>query len=283
MGDRWPREHDALVFRSESGTPMNPRNMNRRLKGWLEKAGINKHLHAYDLRATVASIAAAAGVPVVTSTAPAILEAVGDAALKAPPDDPRLLAVAIHKVLTNTFLRASLVERGRERVAAEKCVMFVCARNKDADRRGEPLLAAINKLAEAERRTMYSTLGRVGGPAVLKILEAAIAGSDAKLHEIGLRALCNWPDASIAARLLELAAADEHPAHRIAALRAVIRVAPLRDKRSNAERLKLLEKAMNMATRDKERNLVLDRARAIRTLDTLRFITPYMDQAPYAR
>ncbi|NOZ20347.1 MAG: glycosyltransferase family 4 protein [Planctomycetes bacterium] len=60
--------------------------------------------------------AMAAGVPVVTSTAPAVREAIGDAGLTVPSDAPRLLAIAIHKVLTNTFLRTSLIERGQERV-----------------------------------------------------------------------------------------------------------------------------------------------------------------------
>jgi integrase len=65
MGARWPRDHDALVFRSEVGTPMDARDTNRRLGGWLDKAGISKHIHVYDLRATVASLAADSGVPIV--------------------------------------------------------------------------------------------------------------------------------------------------------------------------------------------------------------------------
>ncbi|MEW6359809.1 MAG: glycosyltransferase family 1 protein [Planctomycetota bacterium] len=60
--------------------------------------------------------AMAAGAPVVASTSLAVLDAAGEAALTVPPDNARLLAVAIHKVLTNTFLRAALSERGRERV-----------------------------------------------------------------------------------------------------------------------------------------------------------------------
>ena len=171
----------------------------------------------------------------------------------------------------------------RERAAAEKNVMFVCARIKDPEKRAAPLLAAIKKLKEADRRVMLSTLGRVGGSAALKIVEEAIDDADSKLHGIGLKALCNWPDTSVAPRLIKLARSDPHPSHRISALRAVIRVAPLRDKRSDAQRLELLKNALAMATRDKERNLVLDRARAIRTLDALRFITPFMDQPLYAK
>ncbi|MCH7900280.1 MAG: site-specific integrase [Acidobacteria bacterium] len=66
MGSRWPSDHDPLVFRSQAGTPLDGKNMNRLLKRWLDKAGIEKHIHVYDLRRTAASLAADAGVPVVT-------------------------------------------------------------------------------------------------------------------------------------------------------------------------------------------------------------------------
>ena len=126
-------------------------------------------------------------------------------------------------------------------------------------------------------------MGRVGGPAALKIVEAAIADSDPQLHEAGLRALCNWPDASIAARLIELVQKDEHPEHRTTALRALIRIASLPDGRTDAEKLELLRTAMAVCTRDPERNLVLQRGSPIRIPETLRFLMPYLDQPAYAQ
>jgi len=174
-------------------------------------------------------------------------------------------------------------EKGRERDAAERAVMLVCGRIEDVDKRTEPLLAAMNDLPEADRTALLPTLGRVGGPAALKIVEAAIAGSDLQRHEIGIRALCNWPDASIAPRLIELAQNEEHAEHRALARGALIRVAPLPDKRSASQRLELLQKAMSLCTREEEQKLVLKRASAIRTLPTLHFVAPYMDQPPFAQ
>ena len=66
MGARWPAEHDGLAFRSQAGTPLDGHNMNRVLRGWLKNAGIEKSLTVYDLRRTVASLAAARGVLLVT-------------------------------------------------------------------------------------------------------------------------------------------------------------------------------------------------------------------------
>jgi len=174
-------------------------------------------------------------------------------------------------------------EPGREREAAEKAVMFVCARIADAGQQAEPLLAAMESLGEANRTALLPVLGRVGGPAALRGVKAAIAASDPKLHEAGFQALCNWPDASVGAELARLSQTDPHPEHRIAAIRALVRVAPLPDGRSDVEKLELLKKALALCTRDAERNLALGRAQAIRIPETLRFLLPYLDQPAYAQ
>jgi HEAT repeat protein len=182
--------------------------------------------------------------------------------------------------MVQAVLRA---EPGAERAAAEKAIMFVCRRTDDAEKRVEPLLAAINELNAAQRTTMLPTLGRVGGAAALAIIEGSIASPDAAMHETGIRALCNWPDASIAPRLIELVRAEEHPEHGTLALRALIRVAPLPDDRSPQARLELLKQALALCAHDAERNQVLNRAQAVRIVETLRFLLPYVDQPDFAQ
>jgi HEAT repeat protein len=174
-------------------------------------------------------------------------------------------------------------QKGPERDAAERALVAVLSRIAPDNKRAEPLIAAMEKLNEADRLALMPALGRVGGRAALEIVEPAIADKDAKRHEMGLRALCNWPDASVAPRLIELANSDDHDEHRTLALAALIRVAPLPDKRPDSERLDLLKKAMSMCTRDADRNLVLRRARAIRIVETLRFLAPFLDQPQFAQ
>jgi HEAT repeat protein len=176
---------------------------------------------------------------------------------------PEHLAAMLHAVLK--------AQKGPEREAAEKAVMFVCNRVKDPARRAEPLLAAWSKLGEDDRTALLPTLGRVGGD------------QRPQRREAGLRALCNWPDASVATRLLDLAQTAGDAEHRLLALRALIRVAPLPDQRPAAEKLDLMKKAMSLAARDEERNLVLRRCEAIRTIESLRFVAPYMDQPTLAQ
>lgn len=172
---------------------------------------------------------------------------------------------------------------GSERESAEKAVMFVCNRIEDPSKRAEPVLAAMKKLSDGDKMALLSTLGRVGGPAALEPIEAAIADGDPQRHDVGLRALCNWPDSSIAARLLELTEKASDAGHRELTLRAFTRVVSLPDKRSDAERLDRLKKAMSLTTTDDERNFVLKRAKAIRTMDSLHFVLPYLEKPELAQ
>jgi len=205
-------------------------------------------------------------------------------------DDPKVRAAAMKALgqLAGPDQVAGMVagvlraEPGSERSAAEKCIMFVCLRTADADKRADPLLAAMDKLSADDRTAMLSTLGRVGGAKARKVIEAAVSDPDPALHEIGLRALCNWPDASIAPRLIELVKTAKAPEHRTRALRALIRVAPLPDDRPDLQRLELLKQAVAMCQRDEDRLLALQRAAAIRTPETLRYVLPFVDQPQYA-
>jgi HEAT repeat protein len=173
---------------------------------------------------------------------------------------------------------------GAEREALEKCVMQVCNRGEGNQDRSKPLLAAMDALSSDERLILLPTLGRVGGEAARSAIDAALADKDEHRHEVGVRALCNWPDASVAPRLIELAQDTAQPAaQRALALSALIRVAPLPDKRPDAERLELLKHVMAMCMRDEDREQVVRRARAIRSIDTLRFLVPYLDQPQFAQ
>ncbi len=67
------------------------------------------------------------------------------------------------------------------------------------------------------------------------------------------------------------------------ALRALIRIAPLPDGRTDQQKLQLLIDTLPLCQRDDERKLVLERAGAIRTVETLRFLLPYVDQNEFAQ
>jgi hypothetical protein len=65
-------------------------------------------------------------------------------------------------------------------------------------------------------------------------------------------------------------------------VRAYTRVVSLPKQGSDAERLARLQRAMAVAQCDDERAYVLERAAAVRTLDSLRFVLPYVDRPAMA-
>jgi glycosyltransferase involved in cell wall biosynthesis len=93
-----------------------------RLDGFLDDAALAARYAAADAFVLLSEYegfglpaleAMARGLPVVTSTAPALDEIFGEAALLADPHDERAVAAAIDRVLRDGALRASLVARGR--------------------------------------------------------------------------------------------------------------------------------------------------------------------------
>ncbi len=169
------------------------------------------------------------------------------------------------------------------REETEKSLMLVCQKNPDVDQRAVLLLAFMAKLSDAEKTRLLPALGRIGGKPAREVVEESLGSKDAARRASALRALCHWPDGSVSARLIELALAANDPAERKLLVDALIRVAPLPDKRPDAERLAMLKKAMEFCASDTQRAAVLKRARAIRSLDTLRFVAPYMDRTEFCQ
>jgi len=87
------------------------------LAGWLSGAAVLAFPSVYEGFGFPPLEAMAAGVPVVASAAGAVPEIVGDGAVLVAPGDVDALAGALGSVLDDGEVRASLVERGRCRVA----------------------------------------------------------------------------------------------------------------------------------------------------------------------
>jgi HEAT repeat protein len=197
-----------------------------------------------------------------------------------------LVPIADPKDIPGLLAAARKAEKGPERDNVEKAVMLVCRQIADPQRRADPVLAALRDAPAADRALLLPMLGRIGGHEAMVAIRAALADADPQLHEAGVRALCNWPDATVADDLLHLAQTAKQESHRLWALRAFIRVAALPDPKGaptpDAQKLARLQQAMQLASRDEERGLVLERAAAVRTAATLSFVLPYLDQPPLA-
>jgi len=169
-----------------------------------------------------------------------------------------------------------------ERNAAEQAIVAVCAKNENADERVAPVLAALGKLPEHDQLGLLSVVGKVGGAKALAFVEGALQSKDTNRAEQGFLALCRWPDAAVADRLLALAKEAQTPEHRQLAFSAFVRVGSLRDgQHSDQERLARMKQAMEMAKSDAEKLLVIDRVRAAYIIEALRYVMPYLDQPTF--
>ena len=143
--------------------------------------------------------------------------------------------------------------------------------------RADLLVAAINA-SSGDHLALLPLAGRFGGKAVAAMVQADLAGGDARAKQLALRALCNWPDVSVADELLRRIKTSGDLAERTMLLRAYIRVVSMPKQGSDAERLDRLKRAMSLAQHDEERAYILERAGAVRTLDSLRFVLSYVDR-----
>jgi hypothetical protein len=174
---------------------------------------------------------------------------------------------------------------GGERDDAEKALAIVCARVPEPGKQAEPVLALYREASPADRLALLAVLGRLGGSNALETIKTALASTDTITYEAGVAAISNWPDSdeAVEGELLTLAQQAEKPADRAAALRAYIRVISLPSGLADLEKLKKFQKAMDLAERDDERKLVLERVGDIRRVETLRFVMLSLDKPALAQ
>ena len=164
-----------------------------------------------------------------------------------------------------------LIPIGGERDRAEQIIARLC--------RGDaaPVLA---KMTDANRDELLPCLGRIGGPAVLTVVMT-------DFNAPALRALCNWPDATVADKLWEISQdATNQAESRTAALRAFIRVSSLPDdeigiETTSAAKLENLKKAFAEAD-PAEKRLSLERAAAVRDVATLQWAESFLGDSEFA-
>lgn len=174
-------------------------------------------------------------------------------------------------------LAAELVElllgtpAGKERELAERAVWRCCQAIAEPTRRADPLLAKLTDAAPSRRAILLPALGRVGGEQAVAAIDRGLAEPAGEVHDAAVRALCNWPDAQVAERLLELARNPAKPAHQIWAIRAFARVIA-RQGRDEPQRVwEGLHEVMQLATRVEDRQLILTRMTTTRVPEALEF------------
>lgn len=157
---------------------------------------------------------------------------------------------------------------------------------------GDPTGSVISALDRRNAATALTLplIGRLGGDAALARLDDGLRSSDSATRAAAIDGLCNWPNASVADRLLTLCSQllpqPESHARGRQALRAYVRVVSLKSERSAEETLALLQAAMALAADGPagDREYVLERtAAAVRSMDAVEWIAAYLDDPSVAQ
>jgi HEAT repeat protein len=166
---------------------------------------------------------------------------------------------------------------GEEREAAGRAVWMSCQKIPDPTLRSAPLLAALEKADEAGQCAILPSLARLGGERSLAAVHKAMQSKDQPVRDAGYRALANWPDATVADELLEIAKTNEVNSYRIWSLRAYARVVSLPNGRPTQKTFEMLNSAMELATRTEDRELIVSRLGSVRVPDALTRLLSLLD------
>lgn len=144
------------------------------------------------------------------------------------------------------------------------------------------------RITPRNRAELLPCLGRIGDDAAWEQVERSLTGGTAREKAAAFRALCNWPNAARSDQLLAFAENQKlSEAERVAALRAYIRVVTLPKteigiEADDATRLTMLKKAFELAERDDERRLAVERLSSIRTPEALTFARAALNDPKYS-
>lgn len=165
--------------------------------------------------------------------------------------------------------------KGKERDEAEKAIVAIVGRIQEPEKRADPVVAA---LTPESRTALLPLLGRLGGPKALAAVKESLASDSKEQKSAAVTALTNWPDETVSADLLVLAKESPDGDVKKAAFAGLIRVNSISNERPAPPRLASLKQAMELASSDGDKKLVIDALATVKDIETLRYVLPYLDQ-----
>jgi len=167
---------------------------------------------------------------------------------------------------------------GEEREAAGRAVWMSCQKISDPALQSAPLLAAMEKADANGQIAILPSLARLGGERPLAAVGSAMQSKDQAVRDAGYRALANWPDATVADELLDIAKSSEVESYRVWSLRAYARVVSLPNERPAQQTFEMLNSTMELATRTEDKELIVSRLGSVRVPDALALLVSLLDK-----
>jgi HEAT repeat protein len=152
-----------------------------------------------------------------------------------------------------------------------RALYAVCQATPDKDQATRQVLEAMKDFNAGQRSRVLSVLAELGTPTALDAITPALRGSEAGTVREALRVVAQWPNATAAPILLELARTSTNAAIRILALRGCLEVSG--QEPDHAKRLAMLREARSAAQRPDEKKLALGKVGQIPTPAALQVAT----------
>ena len=209
---------------------------------------------------------------------PTFFQAIGD-------DDPAVRDIAVQGygkiakledvgALLNAILKTSKREK---RIALERAALKICERNPNKTERAAPILEFYTKSDENKHDALLGLLGKIGGPQAFEIVLKTMRDGSPTAKAEAFQSLCSWPDTHamdelyrLSTKLVNKQLADE-------AFRGYLRILTLPSERTAEETVALFEKSKQRANTSELQNELLRRIATVRTLKTLDFVVPFME------
>ncbi|MBM4047663.1 MAG: discoidin domain-containing protein, partial [Planctomycetes bacterium] len=136
-------------------------------------------------------------------------------------------------------------------------------------------LGGLSAADMATRCSLLRVLGRLGGEKALQVVTADTKSADTAVKDAAVRALMEWPDASAATELLNIARGTETLAHHVLALRGGVRLV-VASERPPQEKTRFYKDAMAAARRPEDKKLVIAGLANERSVEALNVVAEHL-------
>jgi HEAT repeat protein len=174
------------------------------------------------------------------------------------------------------------VPDGGVRGEVEQAVVAAAAAAPAGQDPAQPALQAWSPALTPEVRvSLLRVLGRMARPSALPVLTAAVRDETPEVKDAAIRALAEWPTAEPIQTLQQIAA-DEAASlvHRVLALRGFVNLVPKQVQMTDDQILDSYARAMQLASRVEEKQLVLSKLALVRHRRALEMVKQYGADQP---
>ena len=164
-----------------------------------------------------------------------------------------------------------------ERAAAQEALVAACARDLGG-RCADLVIPALAGAAPANTLAMIRILGAAGSRKAMEAVVTCTKSTNDAIKDAAVRTLADWRWKEAAEPLTEILRTSDNAAHKVLALRGVVRLAATKSL-ADGDKVSLLSEAMKAASRPEEKREVLGGLGSVQTLAALEVAATCLDDA----